>query len=170
MKLIFTLILVVLTFTMGLAQREREATLFFSPAVSLRYPGYVSLNTYITSTIGRHMLSAGPGFPMNKSNPGIYELGCRYRFFMNREKCSVDPFVQYEFLFVRRNEFENSTLKGSSIHNRLGYGFVIFLAPGIFLTHSIGAGLSNAWFGDRNYTDISLSADVGILFNIRVKK
>ncbi|MBN1338340.1 MAG: hypothetical protein JXA03_03405 [Bacteroidales bacterium] len=170
MRSVIALLLLTVIFSPGRAQKDKGVICSALPVVSLSYPGYVGLETHGAVRYGRHLISAGPGFPLNGINPQLFEMGVRYRFFLNRDPASVDVFVQYGFIFQRRKEHQESVQKGNSIHNRLGYGFTIKISRSIKLIHSLSGGMSNTWFSGEKMKDISVSADAGILIEISGKK
>ncbi|MCD4732036.1 MAG: hypothetical protein K8R74_15625, partial [Bacteroidales bacterium] len=65
----------------------------------------------------------------------------------------------------------NSTIRGFSLHNLLGYGFNIYFNDNLFLNHQIAAGIEKSWFGDYgNFTDLSLMIKLGLGIKIKTMR
>ncbi|MBN3034758.1 MAG: hypothetical protein JW861_04175 [Bacteroidales bacterium] len=115
----------------------------------------------------RHSVQTGPMFPIFGNHSTILGWNVLYRFYPNKIRPAFDLFFQYQAIPVRRKLFSQSTEKGFSLHQLLGYGFGIRLCKGLYFVHSIMAGLEKGWFkGYRSLTDPSILLSAGIGFDI----
>ena len=116
----------------------------------------------------KHEPFIGFEFPVSSNHITNYGVNTGYKFYPNKFKQVFDLYFIYLIQANSRNLYSNSTIRGFSLHNMLGYGFNICFNDNLFLNHQIAAGIEKSWFGDYgNFTDLSLMIKLGVGLKIK---
>ena len=136
--------------------------------VSYNYLEEFKIHLTCNFAIKKHEPFIGFEFPVSSSHITNYGINSGYKFYPNKFKQVFDLYFIYLIQASSRNLYSNSTVRGFSLHNLLGYGFNVYFNDNLFLNHQIVAGIEKSWFrGYGNFTDMSLMIKLGIGLKIK---
>ncbi len=138
--------------------------------VTASYNYLEEFNIHLTCnfTLKKHEPFIGFLFPISSNHITNYGISTGYKFYPNKFKPVFDLYFIYLMQANSRNLYSNSTIRGFSLHNLLGYGFNIYFNDNLFLNQQIAAGIEKSWFSDYgNFTDLSLMIKLGIGLKIK---
>jgi len=149
-------------------QQIRSKEIKSEAAASYNYLEEFKIHLSCNFALKKHEPFIGFEFPVSSNHITNYGINTGYKFYPNKFKQVFDLYFIYLMQANSRNLYSNSTIRGFSLHNLLGYGFNIYFNDNLFLNHQIAAGIEKSWFNDHgNFTDLSLMIKLGIGFKIK---
>ena len=149
-------------------QQTRTKEIKSEAAASYNYLEEFNLHLTCNFSLKKHEPFIGFEFTVSSNHITNYGVNSGYKFYPNKFKQVFDLYFIYLMQANSRNLYSNSTIRGFSLHNLLGYGFNIYFNDNLFLNHQIAAGIEKSWFGDYgNFIDLSLMIKLGVGLKIK---